>query len=550
MTVPSDIAIARNATLLPVGEIAARLEVEPQELIPYGQHKAKLSPALWERVKERPDGRLILVSAMSPTKYGEGKTTMTAGLGQALGRLGIKSAICLREPSLGPVFGMKGGAAGGGYAQVLPMEEINLHFTGDFHAITSAHNLLAALIDNHLHQGNPLQIDPRTISWRRVLDMNDRALRQVVIGLGGKANGVPRESGFDITVASEVMAILCLASDLADLAARLGRIVIGTTIEGKPVTAAQLEAQHAMTILLKDALLPNLVQTLENTPALLHGGPFANIAHGCNSAIATRLALKLADYVVTEAGFGADLGAEKFFDIKCRSAGLKPAAVVLVATLRALKHHGDGDLTQGLSNLGGHIEVIRQYNLPLVVALNLGLNAADANPEKELAQVQAYCEPFGVKVIANEVWARGGAGGEAIAREAVRLADQPSNFQPLYPTTLSTEQMIEAIATRIYGAAAVSYTDRARRDIQRYRDWGYTGLPVCIAKTQYSFSDDPKLLGRPTGFTLTVREVRLNAGAGFLVALTGDIMTMPGLPKVPAASTMTIGADGEINGLS
>lgn len=552
----SDIEIAQAARMKPIVDVAASLGIQAEELELYGRYKAKIAPAVWERVKDRPDGKLILVTAINPTPAGEGKTTVTVGLGQALAKLGKKVAIALREPSLGPSFGVKGGAAGGGYSQVVPMEDINLHFTGDIHAVTTAHNLLAALIDNHLEQGNALGLDPRRITWKRVLDMNDRALRHIVIGLGGKGQGVPREDGFDISVASEVMAILCIAGSLAELKERLGRIVVGYTYSGRPVTAGDLGAQGAMAILLKDAIKPNLVQTLEHVPAFVHGGPFANIAHGCNSIQATRLGLKLADYFVTEAGFGADLGAEKFFDIKCRLAGLKPSAVVVVATVRALKNHGGvpktalaGEnldaLRTGFANLEKQVENVRLFGLPVVVAIN----RFPADTAAELAQVQEMCRKIGVPCALTEVWAKGGEGGLELAEKIVEAASKPSDFHFLYDPAQSPKEKIETIATRVYGAARVEYTARAERDLQMIHEQGLDNLLICMAKTQYSLSDNPALLGRPSGFTLTVREVRLSAGAGFIIPVTGEIMTMPGLPKHPAALDMDIDDDGRITGL-
>ncbi len=545
----ADIEIAQANVMEPIWNVAAKLGLGADDLEQYGKYKAKIATGVKERYASKPDGKLILVTAMSPTKYGEGKTTMTVGLGQAFGCMGVKSMICLREPSLGPVFGMKGGAAGGGHSQVVPMEDINLHFTGDLHAMTAANNLLAAMIDNHIHQGNSLGIDVRTITWRRCMDMNDRALRQIVVGLGGKANGMPREDGFDITVASEVMAILCLSSDLEDLKSRLGKIVVASTFAGKPVTASDLQAVGAMAVLLKDAIKPNLVQTLEHTPVFVHGGPFANIAHGCNSLSATKLALKLADYVVTEAGFGADLGAEKFCDIKCRFGGLKPAAAVLVTTMRAIKHHGSGDMKIGIENVGGHIENLQKFGLPVVVALNLELNTDDADHAAEFTFVRDYCARFGVDVFKNEVWAKGGEGGMEIAQKLLEVTAKPADFHPLYDTRLSTEDIIRKIAMDYYGAVDVIFADKAQKSIKKFREWGYEHMPVCIAKTQYSFSDNSVLLARPRGFTLTVKEVRLSAGAGFFVALTGDIMTMPGLPKEPAANNMDVDNEGKIGGL-
>ena len=552
----SDIEIAQAASMLPITEIANRLGVLAEELEPYGRYKAKLSESIFQRLQDRPDGKLVLVTAINPTPAGEGKTTTTVGLGQAMTRLGKDAIIALREPSLGPVFGIKGGAAGGGFAQVVPMEDINLHFTGDMHAITAANNLLCAMLDNHLQQGNELGIDPRRILIKRCLDMNDRALRNVVVGLGGKVNGVPREDGFMITVASEVMAILCLAADLPDLKKRLGEILVAYTYDNQPVYARMLRADGAMAALLKDALKPNLVQTLENTPALMHGGPFANIAHGCNSVRATRLALKLADYTITEAGFGSDLGAEKFLDIKCRYAGLAPSAIVLVATMRALKYNGGVPkaevgkpnlkaLEKGLCNLAAHVENMQKYGVPVVVAINRFLTDSD----EEIALLSDYCKRSGCRFALSEVFAKGGEGGLALAREVVAACEQPSDFHPLYDAALPIKQKIAAIATGIYGAAQVAYSTAAEKMIAEIERLGKADLPVCIAKTQYSLSDDPTKLGRPTGFTIQVKEIRLSAGAGFIVALTGDIMTMPGLPKVPAAFQIDVDADGNISGL-
>ena len=552
----SDVEIAQEAVMKPIAEVAQHLGIPEEGLELYGRYKAKLSREAWEAVQNRPDGKLVLVTAINPTPAGEGKTTTTVGLGDALKRLGHKVAIALREPSLGPCFGIKGGAAGGGYAQVVPMEDINLHFTGDFHAITSAHNLLAAVLDNHIHQGNELNIDPRRITWRRVLDLNDRALRSVICGLGGKIHGVPRESGFDITVASEMMAILCLASDLEDMKARIGRIIVGYTYDNKPVTAAQLNVTGALTLLFKDAIKPNMVQTLEHTPAFVHGGPFANIAHGCNSVMATKYALKLADVVVTEAGFGADLGAEKFLDIKCRFAGLRPSATVIVATVRALKMHGGvakDDLGQenlaaleaGMTNLTKHIENMKKYGLPTVVAIN----AFPTDTAAELAKVEECCKKLGAQVALSEVWAKGGAGGEELAKKVLAACEEPSDFQLLYDAKQPIKEKIAAIAKEIYGAADVNYTAAADKAVAELTALGYDKTPICMAKTQYSLSDDMRKLGRPEGFTITVREVRVAAGAGFLVALTGDIMTMPGLPKRPAAERMDIDVQGRISGL-
>ncbi len=554
----TDIEIAQAAKAEPIDSIAERAGIAPEYLEHYGRYKAKVSLSLLGEKERSPDGKLILVTAINPTPAGEGKTTTTVGLADALRRIGKNSVVALREPSLGPVFGVKGGAAGGGYAQVIPMEDINLHFTGDFHAIGAANNLLAAMLDNHIYQGNALNIDPRRITWRRAVDMNDRQLRFITDGLGGRVNGVPREDGFDITVASEVMAVLCLAGSLSDLKARLSRMVVGYTYDEKPVTAGDLKAAGAMAALLKDALKPNLVQTLEGTPAFVHGGPFANIAHGCNSVIATRMALKLGDYAVTEAGFGADLGAEKFFDIKCRAAGLRPDAVVVVATVRALKHHGgaakdalgreDLDaLRAGMPNLLRHVENIREvYGLPCVVAIN----RFPTDTASELELVERLCGELGVRAVLSEVWGRGGKGGEALAREVVRLcAEETGDFRFAYDSDDSLRAKIEAVARRVYRAENVSFTALAERELAQLEDLGFGSLPVCMAKTQYSFSDDAKKLGAPEGFTLTVRKLRVSAGAGFVVALTGDIMTMPGLPKSPAAERIDVDENGVISGL-
>ncbi len=553
----SDIEIAQQAHMLPITEVAKKLGIGEEDIELYGRYKAKLSMDLIKRVKAKPDGKLILVTAITPTPAGEGKSTTTVGLAQGLAKIGQSVIVALREPSLGPCMGIKGGAAGGGYSQVVPMEDINLHFTGDFHAITSAHMLLAAMLDNHIQQGNTLNIDPRRIVWKRVVDMNDRELRNIVVGLGGKAHGVPRQDGFDITVASEVMAILCLATGLHDLKERLSKIIVAYDYSGNPITAGMLKAQGAMAALLKDAVKPNLVQTLENVPAIIHGGPFANIAHGCNSVMATKTALKLADYTITEAGFGADLGAEKFFDIKCRYAGLKPDAVVLVATVRALKMHGGVPKTdlatpdveavkRGMVNLEKHIENIKQYGLPLVVAINA---FAQDTPE-ELEAVRAHCANHGVNVALSEVFAKGGEGGVELAKEVVRLAtEEKADFKVLYGDELSLKEKIETIAKNIYGAVGVNYTKEATNALKDFEKMGYGHLPVCMAKTQYSFSDDPALLGRPEGFEITIKNCRIAAGAGFVVVLTGDIMTMPGLPKVPAAEKIDVSDDGVISGL-
>ena len=553
----SDIEIAQKAHMLPITEVAAKLGIGEEDIELYGRYKAKLSMDLIKRVQDKPDGKLILVTAITPTPAGEGKSTTTVGLAQGVAKIGQKVIVALREPSLGPCMGIKGGAAGGGYSQVVPMEDINLHFTGDFHAITSAHMLLAAMLDNHIQQGNALNIDPRRIVWKRVVDMNDRELRNIVVGLGGKAHGVPRQDGFDITVASEVMAILCLATGLHDLKERLSKIIVAYDYSGNPITAGMLKAQGAMAALLKDAVKPNLVQTLENVPAIIHGGPFANIAHGCNSVMATKTALKLADYTITEAGFGADLGAEKFFDIKCRYAGLKPDAVVLVATVRALKMHGGVPKTdlatpdveavkRGIVNLEKHIENIKQYGLPLVVAINA---FAQDTPE-ELEAIRSHCAAHGVNVALSEVFAKGGEGGIELAKEVVALATSgKADFKLLYGEELSLKEKIETIAKKIYGAVGVNYTKEANNALKDFEKMGYGHLPVCMAKTQYSFSDDPALLGRPEGFEITIKNCRIAAGAGFVVVLTGDIMTMPGLPKVPAAEKIDVSDDGVISGL-
>ncbi len=552
----SDVEIAQGAVMKHIHQVAEELGISQDDLELYGKYKGKLSLEKWESVKTRPDGKLVLVTAINPTPAGEGKTTTTVGLGDALRKLGNKVAIALREPSLGPCFGLKGGAAGGGYAQVVPMEDINLHFTGDFHAITTAHNLLAAVIDNHIHQGNELGFDPRRITWRRVVDLNDRALRSIIGGLGGKINGVPRESGFDITVASEMMAILCLARDLDDMKARIGKIIVGYTYDNQIITADQLKVTGALTLLFKDAIKPNLVQTLENTPALVHGGPFANIAHGCNSVMATKFALKLADICVTEAGFGADLGAEKFLDIKCRFADIKPDAVVIVATVRALKMHGGVPKTElvgenmdalgrGLANLTKHIENMQKFGLPAVVAIN----AFPTDTPVELEFVREKCMELGAEVALSEVWAKGGEGGLELAEKVLAACKKPSTFTYIYDEQESIKDKILAIATKIYGAEGVNYTSQAEKAIKELTAQGFDKTPICMAKTQYSLSDDMTKLGRPTDFTITVREVRVAAGAGFLVALTGDIMTMPGLPKHPAAEKMDIDNTGKISGL-
>ena len=552
----TDVEIAQAAQMKPISQVAAELGLGEDDLELYGKYKAKVSLAVWDRLKDRPNGKLILVSAINPTPAGEGKTTNTVGIGDALRRLGKKVVIALREPSLGPCFGVKGGAAGGGYAQVVPMEDINLHFTGDIHAVTSANNLLAAVIDNHIHHGNELSIDPRRITWRRVMDLNERALRSIVLGLGGKANGIPREGGFDIAVASELMAILCLSSDLEDMKARINRIIVAYTYDNRPVTVADLKVAGALTLLFKDAIKPNLVQTLENTPAFVHGGPFANIAHGCNSVMASKFALKMADVLITEAGFGADLGAEKFIDIKCRFAGLEPDAVVLVTTVRALKSHGGmakADLGQvnmaalekGMENLRKHIENIGKFGLPAVVAIN----AFPTDTAAELAFVESQCQALGAEVALSEVWAKGGAGGEAVARKLLAAIERPKQFRFLYDEKLPIKEKIAMIAREIYGADGVNYTAAADKTISELTAMGFDKTPICMAKTQYSLSDDATKLGRPVGFNVTVREVRVSAGAGFLVAITGEVMTMPGLPKRPAAEVMDIDNSGRIVGL-
>ena len=557
MDFKSDIEIAQEAVKKPIVEIAESIGLSQDDLELYGKYKAKISMETVKKLRGEKDGKLILVTAISPTPAGEGKTTTSVGLADGLSKIGKKVMVCLREPSLGPSFGVKGGAAGGGYAQVVPMDDINLHFTGDLHAITYAHNLLAAMIDNSIQQGNPLNLDPRSIVFRRVIDLNDRSLRDIVIGLGGKANGVPRENGFDITVASEVMAILCLADDLMDMKKRFSEIVIGYTYDKKPVTAADLQAQGAMALLMKDAIKPNLVQTLENTPAFIHGGPFANIAHGCNSVNATKTAMKIADYTVTEAGFGADLGAEKFFDLKCRFAGLKPDVTVIVATVRALKMHGGvpkaelgpenlDALSKGFANLEKHIENVGKFGVPVVVAIN----AFPTDTKAELDLVEKKCNEMGVEVALSEVWAKGGEGGVALAEKVIdAIENKPSNFKFLYDTNLPIKDKISTIATEIYGADKVNFTPAVEKTIKQLNEMGYDKLPICMAKTQYSFSDDQTKLGRPTGFDITIREIRLSAGAGFLVCITGAIMTMPGLPKVPSACKIDIDEDGVITGL-
>ncbi len=553
----TDIQIAQEAELFHIKEVAKKLDISEDDLEFYGKYKAKLSDELMNRVKEKEDGKLILVTAINPTPAGEGKTTITVGLGEAFGVLGKKAVIALREPSLGPCFGIKGGAAGGGYAQVVPMEDLNLHFTGDFHAITSANNLLAAMLDNHLQQGNALRIDPKQIVWKRCLDMNDRALRNVVIGMGGKMDGVVRQDRFQITVASEIMAILCLANDMADLKDRLSKIIVAYNVDGEPVTAKDLKAVGSMAALLKDAIKPNLIQTLEHTPALVHGGPFANIAHGCNSVRATKMALKLADYVVTEAGFGADLGAEKFLDIKCRMAGLKPDAVVLVATVRALKYNGGvpkaelgaenlDALKNGICNLEKHIENLQKFNVPVVVTLNRFVTDSEA----ELQFIENFCKERGCEFALSDVWEKGGEGGVALAKAVLQTIEtKPSHYAPLYDDSLSIEEKIETIAKEIYGARSVSYSKAAKKSLAKIAEMGMESFPVCMAKTQYSLSDDAKKLGRPTDFDITVNEIYVSAGAGFIVAITGSIMTMPGLPKVPAAEGIDVNDDGVITGL-
>ncbi len=553
----SDIEIAQETKLEPIKDVAAKLNLTEDDLELYGKYKAKLSDECMDRVSGNPDGKLILVTAINPTPAGEGKTTTSVGLGEAFGKLGVKACLALREPSLGPCFGMKGGAAGGGNAQVVPMEDLNLHFTGDFHAITTANNLLAAMLDNHIQQGNELGIDPRQVVWKRCLDMNDRNLRNIVVGLGAKADGMVREDHFIITVASEIMAILCLADDMADLKNRLGRIVIAYNFSGEPVTADDIGATGSMAALLKDALKPNMIQTLEHTPALVHGGPFANIAHGCNSVRATKMAMKLADYTVTEAGFGADLGAEKFFDIKCNMAGLKPDCVVLVATVRALKYNGGvpkdelsnenlDALKAGICNLEKHIENLQKYDVPIVVTLN----AFTADTDREVEYVKSFCEERGCTFALSKVWELGGEGGIELANAVIdTINNKPSGFKPLYDNSLSIKDKIEKVATEIYGAKDVAYSAQALRAIDKITDMGFGDMPVCMAKTQYSLSDDPKVLGRPTDYTINIREVYVSAGAGFVVAITGQIMTMPGLPKKPAALNIDVTDDGVITGL-
>lgn len=553
----TDIEIAQRANIKPIKEIAKSLGINESDLDFYGKYKAKINDSLFEKIKNNPDGKLVLVTAINPTPAGEGKTTTTIGLGQAMSKLGKNAVIALREPSLGPVFGIKGGAAGGGYAQVLPMEDINLHFTGDMHAITAANNLLCALIDNHLQQGNSLKIDPRRILVKRCLDMNDRALRNIIVGLGGKTNGIPREDGFIITVASEVMAILCLAKNICDLKERLGNILVAYTFDNEPIFAKDLKAHGAMAALLKEALKPNLVQTLENTPAIMHGGPFANIAHGCNSVRATHLALKLADYCITEAGFGSDLGAEKFFDIKCRSANLSPAAVILVATVRALKYNGKMKVDQlknenlkalndGIKNLGVHIDNMKKFGIPVIVAIN----KFDSDTTSEINFVEDYCREKGVDFALSEVFSQGGDGALELAKILCKTLDEKkANFKPLYPLNISIKEKIETLAKEIYHAGTVTFTDKAKKAMDEISLLGRDNLPVCVAKTQYSFSDNKDLLGAPTGFNLTVRDVKISNGAGFIVVFTGDIMTMPGLPKVPAANNIDIDESSVISGL-
>ncbi len=543
--------------MLPIVEVAKTLGITEDDLVLYGKHKAKISMEVLKERQSQPDGKLILVTAINPTPAGEGKTTVNIGLSMGLNTIGKTAISALREPSLGPNFGIKGGAAGGGYAQVVPMEDINLHFTGDFHAITTAHNLISAMLDNHIHQGNALDIDPRRVVWKRVLDMNDRALRHVVVGLGGKPDGVPREAGFDITVASEIMAIFCLASDLQDLKRRVGEILLAYTYDGKPVYVSDIKADGAVALLMKDAIAPNLVQTLENTPAIIHGGPFANIAHGCNSMTATKMSLKLAEYTVTEAGFGADLGAEKFFDIKARFGHLNPDATVVVATVRALKHHGGASkeelgmeglayLEKGFENLEKHVENVQKFGVPALVAIN----RFPTDTEKELSWLIDRCEALGVKAVLAEVWAKGGDGAIDLAKAVVEVAENgDAKFEPLYDASLPIKEKIAAIAKEIYGADGVDYTAACEKQIRQFEKLGFGDMPICMAKTQYSFSDDPALLGRPTGFRIQVRELRVSRGAGFIVALTGAIMTMPGLPKVPAANHMDILESGEIVGL-
>ena len=556
MRLKSDIEIAQGANMTPIVDVAQSIGLSEDDIELYGKYKAKVSLETWDRLKDKPSGKLVLVTAINPTPAGEGKTTTTVGLGMALNRMGKKAIIALREPSLGPSFGIKGGAAGGGYAQVVPMEDINLHFTGDIHAVTTAHNLLAAMLDNSIHQGNPLNIDPRQVVLRRVMDLNERALRNIIIGLGGKADGIPRESGFDISVASEVMAVLCLASDLMDLKKRVSKIVVAYTYDGNPVTARDLKAAGSMALLMKDAIKPNLVQTLENTPAFIHGGPFANIAHGCNSVMATQMGLKLGEYMVTEAGFGADLGAEKFFDLKCRYAGLKPDAVVLVATIRALKNHGGvakdkladinmPALEKGVANLEKHLENLNLFGVPVVVALN----EFPGDRQEEIDFITSKCAALGAELAISTVWNEGGRGGEELAKKVMTKAEQASNFKCLYELEMPLKSKIETICRQIYGADGVSYSKTAEIMLARFESMRYGDLPICIAKTQYSLSDNLNAIGRPRGFTVNIREARLSAGAGFVVAIAGDIMTMPGLSKVPAAEKIDILSNGEIIGL-
>jgi formate--tetrahydrofolate ligase len=555
--VKTDVQIAQEAKMLPITEVAKKIGLDEEDLILYGKYKAKVNLNVFEKLKDKKDGKLVLVTAINPTPAGEGKTTTNIGLSMGLNKIGKTAITALREPSLGPSFGVKGGAAGGGYAQVVPMEDINLHFTGDFHAITTSHNLISALLDNHLHQGNQLNIDPRRIVWKRVLDMNDRALRNIVVGLGGRTNGVPREDGFDITVASEIMAIFCLSNDLEDLKERVANIIVAYRYDGSPVYVKDLKAQGAVALLMKDAIHPNLVQTLENTPALIHGGPFANIAHGCNSILATKLALKLADYTITEAGFGADLGAEKFFDIKARFGNLKPDAAVIVATVRALKHHGGvkkdelgveniDALARGFENLEKHIENVSKFGVPAVVAIN----RFPTDTERELEFLMNKCKEAGAEAVLSEVWAKGGDGAIELAEKVVEICEsKKSNFKPLYDVEESIKDKIEKIAVEIYGAEGVDYTKACEKKIKEFEALGLDKMPICMAKTQYSLSDDPTLLAKPKGFRITVRDIKVSNGAGFIVALTGDIMTMPGLPKVPAANNIDILEDGEIVGL-
>jgi len=540
----SDIEIAQAAKLKPIKEIAKSIAIDEKYLEYYGSTKAKINLDIWKKIGQKKDGKLVLVTAMTPTPAGEGKTTTTVGLGQALWSLGKKSMICLREPSLGPIFGIKGGAAGGGHAQVLPMEDINLHFTGDLHAVGAANNLLAALIDNHIHHGNSLKIDPRKITWRRCVDMSDRSLRSIVVALGS-ANGLVREDGYDITVASEVMAIMCLSKDIKDLKKRLEKMIVATNTKGEPVTAKDLKAAGAMTVLLKDAIKPNLVQTLEGSPAFIHGGPFANIAHGCNSLIATKTALKLADIVVTEAGFGADLGAEKFLDIKCRIGKLKPNAVVLVSTIRALKHHGKGELQPGLANLGKHIENIKKFGLPLVVAVN----KFSSDTPQEIKLIKKYCAEQGVKAIMSDVWAKGAKGGQDLAKEVLQLVKHKNNFSYIYNPKKGLKNSVEEIVEKVYGGDGVIWSSAARKAIKRFEKWNITALPICMAKTQSSISDNPRLLGKPENFKIKIRQIRLSAGAGFFVVIAGSIMTMPGLPKQPASDNIDINDRDIIVGL-